>query len=351
MTAEAVRDLCVSEAASLREAMQAVDCGADTICLVLGPAGTLAGVVTDGDLRRALLSGAELDDPIAPYVSRSPRVVPPSASRAHVLDVMRALRISQVPVVSDDGSVVGLHTLHRLLGRRPLASPAVIMAGGRGTRLGDLTRQRPKPLMTVAGRPIVEWMVLELVSAGVSRIYLSVGYLAEQIEDHLGDGSAFGCSVRYLREEPDRLLGTAGALSMLALAEPGLADPVLVANGDLMVRFSAADMVDHHVGTAAAITVATRPYSHTVPFGVLDIDTSGRVLSIAEKPSVVVDVNAGIYVVGPSVVRGTPHGEPATMPQLVQGCLDRGERVSAWTLDAEWIDVGTPTDLARAKGQ
>nr|WP_231134724.1 sugar phosphate nucleotidyltransferase [Motilibacter deserti] len=346
-----LRALCVAEDATVRAAMLAVDSGGATICLVLTEDGRLAGVVTDGDLRRALLHGAEMSCPVAPFVQRAPHTVAPEASRSHVLDLMRALQVNHLPVVEPDGTVVGLHTLNSLVGRAELPNVAVIMAGGRGTRLGDLTQNRPKPLMTVAGRPIIEWMMLELIGAGISTIYVSVGHLAEQIEGHLGDGSALGCEVRYLREEPRRLLGTAGALAMLADAEPGLAHPVLVANADLMVRFAADEMIAHHVATGASITVAARPYVHTVPFGVLDLAPDGQVRSVTEKPAMSAQVSAGIYVVSPEVVRSTPRGEPATMPQLMQACLERGARVGTWALESDWIDVGTPVDLARAKGQ
>ena len=145
----------------------------------------------------------------------------------------------------------------------------MIMAGGEGTRLGELTRDTPKPLMEVAGRSILEWIVLNLVGGGIRDIYVSVNHLADQIEEHLGDGSRLGCTVRYLREEPDLPLGTAGSLGLLRAEHPDLAVPTLVMNGDLMVQFEPEQLLDFHDATGAAVTVATRPYQHEVPFGVV----------------------------------------------------------------------------------
>ena len=165
------------------------------MCLLVDDDGRLAGLLTDGDLRRAVLKGSALDDPALDHATRSPHVVAAGSPRALVLDLMQALRISEVPEVAADRTLVGLHTLSDVVGSAPLPNAAVIMAGGRGTRLGDLTKDTPKPLMTVAGRSIIEWIVLGLVGDGLREIWVSVNYLADQIEEHLGDGSRLGCPV------------------------------------------------------------------------------------------------------------------------------------------------------------
>ncbi|WP_404393569.1 nucleotidyltransferase family protein [Humibacillus xanthopallidus] len=270
-------------------------------------------------------------------------------TRALVLDLMRAVRISVVPEVDAAGVLVGLHTLSEIVGSAPLPNVAVIMAGGRGTRLGELTKDTPKPLMTVAGRSIIEWIVLGLVGDGVREIWVSVNYLADQIEEHLGDGSRLGCSVRYLREDPALPLGTAGSLTLLRAERPDLTHPVLVMNGDLMVEFDANDLLDAHRRTRATLTMATRTYQHEVPFGVVE-SAGGRVTAVSEKPTLSFDINAAVYAVEPRALAWLPSGEASSMPDLVETCLERDEVVTAWPITSEWIDVGTPTDLARAKG-
>jgi dTDP-glucose pyrophosphorylase len=335
--------------ACIRDVLEVIDRSASAVALLVDADDVLLGLLTDGDVRRALLRGAELTDPALPYATTAPQTVSAGSARALVLDLMRALRIAAVPEVDPGGRVVGLHTLSDVIGVQPLPNPVVIMAGGRGTRLGALTHDTPKPLLEVAGRTILEWIILNLAGGGIRDVYVSVNHLAEQIEEHLGDGAHLGCSVTYLRE--DRPLGTAGSLALFRAQRRELDVPALVMNGDLMVQFEAQGLLAFHRRSAAAISVATRPYQHEVPFGVVDTGPDGRVAAVREKPTYSMDVSAGVYAVSPHVLDLLHADEPCTMPELMQTCLDRGEPVAAWQLPSDWIDVGTPTDLARAKGQ
>ncbi len=351
MTQPQLQQACAPTDATLRDVALVIDRMASSVCMLTDEKGRLAGLLTDGDLRRALLRGAVLDDPALPHATTEPQTVSAGSPRALVLDLMRALRIAAVPATDADGTVVGLHTLSDVVGSEPLPNVAVVMAGGKGTRLGELTRSTPKPLMTVAGRSIIEWIILNLVGDGIRDVYVSVNHLAEQIEEHLGDGSRLGCRVHYLRESPERPLGTAGSLTLLRAERPDLHEPVVVMNGDLMVEFEVAQLLEFHRRSEAQVTMAVRSYQHEVPFGVVISDEHHRVTEVTEKPTVSFDINAAVYAVEPAALHLLPEGQPSTMPGLVQMCLDRGERVAAWTISSDWIDVGTPKDLARAKGQ
>ena len=203
----------VAESATLRDAMAAVDRGAARIALAVDADGRLTGVVTDGDLRRALLGGTDLQDPVAPVLTRRYLSVTTGDGRAAALELMRARRIDAVPVVDADGRPVGLHLLQQFLEPVIRTNWAVIMAGGQGVRLRPLTDNLPKPMIAVAGRPIIERLVLHLVGFGLKRIFVAVNYMGDVIEEHLGDGSRLGVRVEYLRE--DKALGTAGALGLL----------------------------------------------------------------------------------------------------------------------------------------
>ncbi|ADU47781.1 sugar phosphate nucleotidyltransferase [Intrasporangium calvum] len=335
--------------ATLRDALLVIDRSGTRVCLLVDVRGRLAGLLTDGDLRRAILRGRSLEELAIEHATTSPHTVTAGSPRALVVDLLTALHVSAVPEVAEDGTLLGLHTLSDVVGAPARPNVAVIMAGGRGSRLGDLTRHTPKPLMSVAGRSIIEWIVLGLVGDGIRDIHVSVNYLADQIEDHLGDGSRLGCSVRYLREDPERPLGTAGSLTLLRAERPDLADPVLVMNGDLMVQFDAGDLLRTHRRTGATLTMATRSYQHEVPFGVVETE-SGRVTGVSEKPTLSLDINAAVYAVEPRALAWVPAGRPSGMPDLVETCLQKGEIVTAWPIGSDWIDVGTPTDLARAKG-
>jgi len=351
MSGPDLEQACAPDSSSLREVMQVIDRHASSLCVLVDGGGRVVGVVTDGDLRRALLAGAGVDDPALPHATRTPRVVSEGSSRALVLDLMRALRISAVPEVDADFRIVRLHTLSDVVGSERLPNVALVMAGGPGSRLGRLTRDNPKSLMTVGGRAILDWIVLGLVGDGIREVYVSVNHLAERIEDHLGDGSQFGCTVRYLREERGRPLGTAGSLRLLHEARPDLDEPVVVMNGDLMVDYDARALLAHHAAHGASVTLGVRSYQHEVPFGVVERGADGRVVAIAEKPTITLEINAAVYAVEPDVIGLLPEAVPSTMPELVEQCLARGLTVAAWALTEDWIDIGTPADLARAKGQ
>jgi dTDP-glucose pyrophosphorylase len=343
--ARPIEELLVPEDATIREAMLALERGARRIALAVDPAGRLVGVATDGDLRRALLAGAGIDGPLAPSLSRDFVTVGPGEDRARVLELMWARRIAAIPVVDAARVPIGLHLLDDVL--QPIERPnwAVVMAGGRGIRLGPLTTTVPKPMLRVAGRPILERIVLHLVGVGVDRIFLAVGYLGQVIEEHFGDGSRFGSSIEYLREESP--LGTGGALGLLP--EPPV-DPVLVMNGDLVTQADLGGLLDVHIRSGCTATIGIRRYLHTVPFGCVERD-GDRVVALEEKPTLARDVNAGIYALEPSLVRRVAAGRPLAMPDLVGDALERGEPIGAFTIDDDWIDVGQREQLDQARGE
>ena len=353
MTEEAALDVYrVGVDAPILTALAAIDAAGGGLCCLVDDDGVLRAVVTDGDVRRALLAGATLTDAVLPHATTAPKVVPAGTSRAHVLDLMGALRLNSIPEIDEEGRLLAVHTLSDIVGGERLPNRAVIMAGGKGTRLGALTKDTPKPLMTVAGRPIIEWVILGLVRDGITRISVSVNHLADKIVDRLGDGSALGAQIDYLREEPETPLGTAGSLTLLPEDVTGDdAPPLIVLNADLMVDFNARALLRRHAAAGARMTMGTKTYQHSVPFGVVEVDGERRVIEIVEKPDLTVEVNAAVYCIDAALVRRLPYREPSTMPELAQMCLDAGEPVIAWPISSEWIDVGTPQDLARAKGE
>lgn len=346
-------DLTIRPEESIRAAMTCIEENEVRIALAVDAQGCLVGTVSDGDIRRALLGGASLDDPVRPFVNVRPVTVSPSEDRAGVLDTMTARNLTQIPVIGPDGRLLGLHILNELLGSTQKENQAVILAGGRGSRLGALTSSVPKPMLTVAGRPILERLVLHLVGSGIRRIHLSVGYLADRIEEHFGDGSGFGCAIEYLSESPERPLGTGGPLRLL-LDRGHLGDaPVVVLNGDLVASFSVTGILDAHARHRAAMTIALREYVHDVPFGVATMDHSSLDLlaDLVEKPRWSGRVNAGVYVIEPRLLSSIPAGVTYPITDLVRTCLDSGERVAGWELIGDWQDVGRPFELARARGE
>lgn len=336
---------CVALSGTLRDASWALERGEAQIALVTDSENILRGVLTDGDIRRALLAGSPLDAALRPFVKERFISVGPEANRAEVLDLMQGRTIEQIPIVDGRGCLLGLHLLHEILGGQERPNWAVVMAGGQGVRLRPLTTNVPKPMLLVAGRPILERIVLHLVGAGIRRVFLSVNYLSEIIERHFGDGERFGCRIEYLKET--KPLGTGGSLSLLPAAPPA---PLLVLNGDLITQCPVGPLLEFHARGRHTITIGVADYSHTVPFGVVTLKHD-TVAELQEKPTLTWQTNAGIYALEPSVLTKIPRDVPVSMPDVVQGCLDRGQSVGAFSIAGEHIDVGRTSELARARGE
>lgn len=339
-----LEDIKLGDGATIREAMTTIQKGSIEIALVVDTSGKLLGTVTDGDIRRALLGGAGLDDLVEPFSGHLFTRVGLGTGRAEVLDLMRARVLRQIPVVDAEGRLVGLHLLRELVGGMDRPNWAVIMAGGRGERLRPITDALPKPMVQVAGRPILERLVLHLVGFGVRKIYISLYYKGEIIEGHFGDGSDFGCEIGYLREaEP---LGTGGALSLL----PGIPeDPLLVMNGDLLTEVDLGAMFQFHGIGRHALTVGLREYTHTIPYGVARVE--GDVLTgIKEKPTQTWLANTGLYVLEPRVVARIPGGTMYHLTEAIDESLRLGESVGAYRIEEDWMDIGRRVDLQRARG-
>ena len=343
MIPDELKPILVSPNASILETMKAIDAGAIQIAMIVDDSSRLVGVLTDGDLRRAILKGAELSDSIEPYINQTFRSVSDKASRNEALDLMKCFTIKQLPILNEAGQLCGLHSLNKLIRREVLPNAAMILAGGRGTRLGKLTQSTPKPMIKVAGRPILERIVLHLVGAGIRQIFISVNYLSEVIESHFGSGEQFGCEIHYLHEtEP---LGTGGPLSLLKPFD--LNAPLLVMNGDLIVDFDVAGILETHLRHQNMITIGARAYSHEVPFGCLQTDGT-QVTEIVEKPTHRETINAGIYVISTEMFAAVPQ-EFFPITQLVENAINQQQRVGMYPID-EWIDVGLPENLAEARG-
>jgi NDP-sugar pyrophosphorylase family protein len=291
--------------------------------------GRLLGSLSDGDVRRGLLRGLTLADPVSSAMHVGPTTANASEGRLAILTRMRRLGVYQMPVVGPDDVVVGMETVDDILTTQNRNNPVVIMAGGRGSRL-------------VGSRPLLETIVSNLAMQGFSRIHLAVNYKAEQIERHFGDGSAFNVEISYLREE--RPLGTAGALGLLARLPE---QPLIVTNADLLTREDLGHMLDRHVEAKAHGTMAVRNYEMQVPFGVVREGESG-IEAIEEKPIQRFVVSAGMYVLSPEVLALIPREQPVDMPALFDLMMQQGMQTRCHHIDGYWLDIGRMADYERA---
>jgi dTDP-glucose pyrophosphorylase len=330
---------------TVREAVEVIDAAGLQIALVVDEDQRLLGTITDGDIRRAILRGLALDDPAARVMNPNPATAREQDDRETLLALMRQRRLHQIPVLDASWRVVGLEVIDDLLKPRERTNSVVLMAGGIGSRLQPLTEDTPKPLLRVGPRPILETILEAFVQHGFGRFYLSVNHMADQVEEHFGDGTKWGVRIDYLREK-DRL-GTAGALSLIP--EPPT-EPIFVMNGDLVTRLNFAHLLDFHTEQGAAATMCVREYEMQVPYGVIET-RSHRILDIREKPTERYLVNAGIYVLQPAALELIPAGESFDMPDLFRRLIARGDETAVFPVREFWMDIGRPDDFDRANGQ
>ena len=331
--------------ASLIECMRSMDITGAGIVLAVDSEFRLIGTISDGDVRKALVKGCPLDSSIDTHINRNCFYVLPTVPRAEVLDIMQARRFEQIPIVDEQGKVMGLHLLHDILGNIARPNWAVVMAGGKGTRLRPLTEKIPKPMIRVAGRPLLERTILHLVSYGIRRIFLSVNHLAQVIEDYFEDGSKYGTKIEYLRE--DDPLGSGGAISLLPeIPEQSL----LVMNGDLIVDANFTDMIEFHSQNDFYATMGVYSYFHQVPFGCVEIKAN-RLTGLEEKPVLEKMVNAGIYVLSQRAVSAIPKNTYFPITTLFEDALKNDLVCGTFSVEKEWLDIGSPQQLQQARGE
>lgn len=335
--------MTVNSDSTLRDAIAAIDAGSRQLAIVTDASGVLVGTVSDGDIRRGLLRGVSLDASITEVVNTSPTTATVGATLAEVLHDADATNIHVVPVVDASGVVVGLLTDNEVVEVEPISTPVVLMAGGKGVRLHPLTFNVPKPMLTIGETPIIEIILRKLHAQGFRKVYISVNYLAEIIEQHVKDGAWLGLDVTYVHEE--KPMGTAGALGQL---KNELTEPFLVMNGDLLTNCDLSDTVRSHTKSEAAATLCVREYSFQIPYGVVNVD-GNIVESISEKPTHTSLVSAGIYVLSPAVLDLVPENSYFDMPSLLTAISDNGSPVVAFPVFESWLDIGRHDDLEDAR--
>lgn len=340
-------DVCsITAESTLKDAINAINQGGVRIALMVDRERRLIGTLTDGDIRRCLLRGMDLTSFASGAVQRRFQAARGSILPAEARALLLRHSISQLPVVDSGGHLVGLYLLDDLLDQpaKGLRNPVVLMAGGRGARLRPLTDHCPKPMLPVAGKPILESILEQCISSGLQTFYLAVNHLKEQIRDYFEDGSRWGVQIQYIEESMP--LGTAGALQLLP-EDARQGSSLLVMNGDVLTRLNLAHLLEFHSSHGAAATLCVRSHDVVIPFGVVEAD-GVDLIGFREKPVLRHQVNAGIYVLEPSLLDHIPPGEAMDMPSLLLAAQAAHQRVAVCPIHEYWCDIGRPETLQQA---
>ncbi|TRX70545.1 nucleotidyltransferase family protein [Carboxylicivirga sp. M1479] len=300
----------------------------------------MVGTLTDGDIRRAFLAGKTTNDQVKDFIHTSFISIGEQTTPQAIND-MKKRGIHLLPCLDDKGCITRLIDLKKT--KTILPMDAVIMAGGKGERLRPLTNNTPKPMLPLGGKPIIEHNIDRLITYGVQNIYISVNYLAEQIEAYFGDGSSKSINIQYLRE--DQFLGTIGALSMVKhFKNPH----VLVMNSDLFTDVDFEDLYLNHQEKGAELSVASIPYTVNIPFGIM-VRENGQITGLKEKPSNTHYANAGIYLINNKLINNIPKDTFYNATDLIEDTIKRKGKVIDNPITGYWIDIGRHDEYNKAK--
>jgi dTDP-glucose pyrophosphorylase/CBS domain-containing protein len=347
MPANPSRELpLVTRSHAVRELMSLMDRCALGITLVVDEQQRLEATVTDGDVRRAILTGIELDQPVSELLATRKNDARPITAAVgtpaeELRQIMTEYRIRQIPLLDDENCVVDIALDSDYLAAATLPLDGFIMAGGFGKRLMPLTENCPKPMLPVNGKPILEHLVEKLRATGIQHVSISTHYLSESIVEHFQDGKNFGVQIEYVAE--DQPMGTAGALAKASVGDL----PLLVINGDILTSINFRAMLEFHREHQADMTVAVQQHEMRIPYGVISTEGIDAV-SIVEKPLVRHFVSAGIYLIQPSVCRLVPSDRAFDMPELITNLIGAQKRVICFPIREYWLDVGQMEQYERA---
>jgi dTDP-glucose pyrophosphorylase len=329
--------------ATIQQAIESLETSCMQIVLAVAEGNQLVGTLTDGDIRRAFLKGHRLDSMIDDAINRNPLVVPPEMGRDLVLQLMKVNKIHQLPIVDQEGIVVGLNVWDCILAPAAIDNIMLIMAGGKGTRLRPQTENCPKPMLEVGGKPILEHIIERAMIDGFQNFVISLHYLGHMIENHFGDGRRHGVNIKYVKEKAP--LGTAGCLSLLS-DKPSL--PFVVTNGDVLSDIKYNEFLDFHNRQFAVATMAVRQFEMQNQFGV--VKTKGvEIEEFEEKPIYRSYVNAGIYALNPDALNYLENNKHCDMPTLFERIKNNYGKTIVYPMHEPWLDVGRLSDLDLAR--
>lgn len=301
----------------------------------------ILGAVTDGDIRRGLLKGINIQDQVEKVMNPNPKTLSASTAKKTIFKIMKERDIYHIPLVDEQNVITDIVSIDDLSHAEKKENHVILMAGGLGSRLASLTTDCPKPMLKVGGKPILETIIEVFKTHGYYKFIISVNYKSEIIENYFKDGRHLDVEITYIKE--DQRLGTAGALSLYK--SNGL--PFIVMNGDLLTKINFSDLMAFHTKSNNVSTICLRQYEHQIPFGVVVTDHD-KVLKIEEKPIRRYFVNGGIYVLNPELLPLIPVSSYYDMPTFFEDLIERQQQVGAYPFYEYWIDIGSLDDYERA---
>ncbi len=322
--------LVLKKETTLKDAIRLMDHYGYGVLPIVDVDNKFYGLITDGDIRKALLNDV-LD--LEHIINKNSMVMGDDSTQEQRKQFLKQHKRRHLPIVDSNNNYVQMFMLDELdFNSKPNA--VVIMAGGLGSRLGELTKETPKPMLKVGNKPILQTILETYVEHGFRLFYFSVNYKKEQIMEYFGDGSKWGVEIKYLVES--KRLGTGGALSLL---KDKIDHPFIVANADVFTSIDYESLLEQHLQKNATATMCTREHDYTVPYGVVHTDEN-EIVSLEEKPTFTHLINSGVYLLDPKVLAYVPKDTFYDLPTLFEMLISKGEKCSTFTIDSYWVDIG-----------
>ncbi|GAA5132116.1 nucleotidyltransferase family protein [Thalassotalea piscium] len=337
------QNILIPPTATMEQTITIIDKGAMQMALVVDDRNALVGVVTDGDIRRALIRHQSMDCSIADVMNKKPLVATMGTSRNKLLNLMNAKGLHAIPLIKN-GELVGLETLQHIVARPSYDNPVFLMAGGFGTRLKPLTDTCPKPLLKLGDKPILETILESFVDSGFHQFYISTHYMPEAIHEHFGDGERWGVQIHYVHEQEP--LGTGGSLGLLPDDLPEL--PIIMMNGDVLTKIDFEKLLNYHNQHSPICTMCVREDEYKVPYGVVEAD-GARITSLVEKPTHKYFINAGVYVVSKAMINAVGKNKRIDMTDLIESYIADNQYVAMFPVHEYWLDIGKMVDFYQAQ--
>lgn len=334
----------IRDTASLLDALKKIDGLSkrnSRVIFVEDAAGKIIGSVSDGDCRRALIKGNAVDSPVSRIMNRSFTFLRKGEYDVATVQRIRTEGLKYVPELNGDGTLCTVRDFTN--GRSYIPVDAVLMAGGKGTRLRPLTLETPKPLLEVAGRPIIDYNIKNLMRYGVEHINVTVNYLGEQIEEHFTK-PVNGQQIRCVRE--GTYLGTIGSLRII---DEWHNDTILLMNSDLFTNIDIEAFYIHFLKHDADMSVAAVPYNVSIPYGIFDLENTREIRGIREKPSFYYYANAGIYLIKRDLLGLIPKDTFYNATDFMEQLIGLGKKVIRFPIAGYWVDIGKPEDFRKVQ--
>ena len=328
--------------ATIREALEIIDKGSMQIALVVDEKNKLLGTITDGDIRRGILRGLDINSSIETIIYKKPAVAKINNTKEEILRIALKRKLHQIPIVDDDGAVLDLKEIEELIEPKIRTNKVILMVGGLGTRLRPLTKDTPKPMLKVGNKPILQTIVEKFAEYGFVNITMCVNFNASIIRDYFSDGKEFGVNIDYILEQ--KRMGTAGALSLL---KERPSEPFFVMNGDLLTNVNFEHIFNYHMLHKATATMCVREYDYEVPYGVVKMNDN-KIIEIVEKPVQRFFVSAGIYMFSPEIFDFIPQNEFYDMPTLFEELIKLSKNIVSFPIREYWLDIGRIEEYQRA---